>query len=109
MAAAWQPMPRSSRVSTASQLSWALETPRRGSTTDSGSLSMAALASSRSGREHGEQRESTAATACRPFLAWSWRGIHPMTLYTLALSLHIIGAIGLFIGVSVWLFVAAAL
>jgi hypothetical protein len=32
-----------------------------------------------------------------------------MTVYTLALFLHIIGTIGLFIGVSVWLFAAAAL
>src|SRR5215831_11951225 len=32
-----------------------------------------------------------------------------MTLYTLALFLHIIGAIGTFIGVSVWLFAAMAL
>lgn len=32
-----------------------------------------------------------------------------MTLYTLALFLHIVGAIGTFIGVSIWLFVAVAL
>jgi hypothetical protein len=32
-----------------------------------------------------------------------------MTLYTLALFLHIVGAIGTFIGVSTWLFVAVAL
>jgi hypothetical protein len=32
-----------------------------------------------------------------------------MTLYTLALFLHIVGAIGVFIGVSIWLFVAVAL
>ncbi|HEV2237394.1 MAG TPA: hypothetical protein VGR57_12100 [Ktedonobacterales bacterium] len=32
-----------------------------------------------------------------------------MSLYTLALFCHIVGAIGTFIGVSVWLFVAAAL
>ena len=32
-----------------------------------------------------------------------------MSLYTLALFLHIVGAIGAFIGVSIWLFVAVAL
>ena len=32
-----------------------------------------------------------------------------MTLYTLALFTHIVGAIGTFIGVSVWLFAAVAL
>jgi hypothetical protein len=32
-----------------------------------------------------------------------------MSLYTLALFLHIVGAIGTFIGVSIWLFVAVAL
>jgi hypothetical protein len=32
-----------------------------------------------------------------------------VTLYTLALFVHIVGAIGTFIGVSVWLFAAAAL
>ncbi len=32
-----------------------------------------------------------------------------MTLYTLALFIHIVGAIGTFIGVSVWLFTAMAL
>jgi hypothetical protein len=32
-----------------------------------------------------------------------------MSLYTLALFLHIVGAIGTFIGVSIWLFVAIAL
>src|SRR5690348_828568 len=33
----------------------------------------------------------------------------PMSLYTIALFAHIIGAIGTFIGVSVWLFAAEAL
>src|SRR5262249_57852346 len=32
-----------------------------------------------------------------------------MTLYTLALFTHVVGAIGTFIGVSVWLFAAMAL
>jgi hypothetical protein len=35
--------------------------------------------------------------------------MHTMTLYSLALFIHIVGAIGLFIGVSVWLFAAMAL
>ncbi len=32
-----------------------------------------------------------------------------MSIYTLALFVHIVGAIGVFVGVSVWLFAAAAL
>lgn len=34
---------------------------------------------------------------------------HTMTLYTLALFLHVVGALGVFVGVSTWLIVAVAL